>query len=182
MKYIKAFIKPSGIIALITAVVLLFSSNTYAADNSDMLEIGEKAPNFKLKNSNGEKMSLKDFKGTPTVVYFYPKDDTPGCTTEACSFRDNYSSYKENNIDVIGISYDSPESHKAFKEKYNLPFTLLSDSKKKVAKKYGADRQPNNNVAKRITYLLDADGKVVKVYPNVTPDGHATEILAAYNN
>jgi peroxiredoxin Q/BCP len=174
--------KASGIAALAAAVILLFSANLTAADNSDLLEVGEKAPNFKLKNSNGDKMSLKDFRGTPTVVYFYPKDDTPGCTTEACSFRDNYSAYKENNIDVIGISYDSPESHKAFKEKYDLPFTLLADTKKKVAKKYGADRQPNNNVAKRITYLLDADGKVVKVYPDVTPDGHASEILAAYNN
>lgn len=182
MKQINNLMKASGIAALAAALILLFSANLPAADSSNLLEVGEKAPNFKLKNSNGEKMSLKDFKGTPTVVYFYPKDDTPGCTTEACSFRDNFSSYEENNIDVIGISYDSPESHQAFKEKYNLPFTLLSDTKKKVAKKYGADRQPNNNVAKRITYLLDADGKVVKVYPDVTPDGHAAEILAAYSN
>ncbi len=178
----KSFIPATAFLIMGLFSAFIFSNPVAADENSNLLKVGDKAPIFKLKNSEGKRMSLKDFKGTPTVIYFYPKDDTPGCTTEACSFRDNYSTYEENNIDVVGISYDSPQSHKDFKEKYNLPFTLLSDTKKKVAKKYGADRQPENNVAKRITYLLDSDGKVVKVYPDVTPDGHAEEILAAYNN
>ncbi|MCF7804177.1 MAG: peroxiredoxin [Candidatus Marinimicrobia bacterium] len=143
-----------------------------------MLKSGDTAPDFSLPDSQNEMRSLSDFTGTPTVVYFYPKDDTPGCTKEACSFRDNYDAFKDADIDVIGISYDSPESHAEFKEKYNLPFTLLSDSNKEVAKNYGASRGLLDLMgAKRITYLLDEDNTVIKVYPNVTPADHAEEIL-----
>jgi len=143
-----------------------------------MLQAGQKAPEFALKDSKGEVRELQEFYGSPTVIYFYPKDDTPGCTTEACSFRDNYNQFEQQGIQVVGISYDSPESHAEFKEKYNLPFTLLSDSDKTVAEKYGADRGLLNFVgAKRISYLLDKNGTIIKIYPNVTPADHAGDIL-----
>lgn len=147
-----------------------------------MLKVGQKAPDFSLKDSNGQVRNLREFYGTPIVIYFYPKDDTPGCTKEACSFRDNYNLFKEQGIEVIGISYDSPESHAEFKKKYNLPFTLLSDIDKSVAEKYGANRGILNFIgAKRITYLLDKSGIIIKVYPNVTPAEHAGKILDFFN-
>lgn len=143
-----------------------------------MLQAGQKAPEFALKDSNGELRELQEFYGSPTVIYFYPKDDTPGCTKEACSFRDNYNLFEQQGIQVVGISYDSPESHAEFKEKYNLPFTLLSDENKSVAEKYGANRGLLNFVgAKRISYLLDEEGTIIKVYPDVTPAEHVGEIL-----
>ncbi|MBS1272202.1 MAG: putative peroxiredoxin bcp [Candidatus Marinimicrobia bacterium] len=167
----------------ILGITVLFTSIPALAEGNVMIEVGEKAPDFSLLDSQKELRSLEEFLGSPTVIYFYPKDDTPGCTKEACSFRDNYQQFKESNIDVIGISYDGPESHAEFKEKYSLPFTLLSDSNKEVAKKYGASRGLLDLVgAKRITYLLDSEGTVIKVYENVTPADHAGGILEFYAN
>jgi len=161
-------------------LIITMSSAISAGDG--MLQTGQKAPEFSLKDSNGEMRTLDEFYGSPTVIYFYPKDDTPGCTKEACSFRDNYSLFESKGIQVVGISYDSPESHTEFKEKYNLPFTLLSDSEKTVAEKYGANRGLLDFVgAKRISYLLDKDGIIIKVYPNVTPADHAGDILEEFN-
>ena len=151
------------------------------AEDGDMLKAGEKAPDFSLPDSRRDMRSLGDFLGTPTLIFFYPKDHSPGCTKEACTLRDNYSRFREYNIDIVGISYDSPESHAGFKEKYNLPFTLLSDSEKTVAKAYGASRGVLNFIgAKRISYLLDDEGIVMKVYPDVTPTDHADEILSYF--
>ena len=138
------------------------------------LKVGNNAPDFTLLDENGEEQTLSDYFGKNIVVYFYPKDDTPGCRKEACSIRDNFTIFEESNIVVFGISYDSPKSHKKFAEKYNLPFTLLSDSEKSVAKLY------NSNgflMAKRNTFLIDKDGLIFRIYRNVDVSTHTESIL-----
>jgi len=138
------------------------------------LKIGDDAPDFKLLDQNNNEHTLSDYFGKKLVVYFYPKDDTPGCKKEACSIRDNFNRFEESNIIVFGISYDSPSSHKKFAEKYNLPFVLLSDSTKSVAKLY------NSNgfiMARRNTFLMDKDGKILKIYKNVDVTTHTENIL-----
>ncbi len=137
---------------------------------------GEMFPDFRLKADDGKEVSLSDLKGKKSVVYFYPKDDTPGCTKEACSFRDNINSFKSLGIPVFGISVDSIESHKKFKGKYSIPFILLSDSDKKIVTKLGI--KSLTGTASRVTFILDEDGKILKVYLKVSPDKHAEEILA----
>lgn len=132
------------------------------------------APNFTLPNHEGTPKSLKDFLGHWVLLYFYPKDDTPGCTTEACAFRDNTPFYEDVGIQVIGISKDSPESHATFKEKYNLPFELLSDTDGTTIKAYGADGMLGT---KRISYLINPEGVIVKAYGKVSPATHAEEVL-----
>ncbi len=139
-----------------------------------MLKVGDKASDFSLKDESGKKQTLKKYRGKWVVVYFYPKDDTPGCTKEACGIRDNYSAFQKQGIVVLGVSKDTPASHMKFKEKYSLPFTLLSDPEKKLIKAYGAAR---GNFTARISYVIDPKGKVVKVYSKVTPATHAGEIL-----
>jgi len=141
---------------------------------------GESFPEFKLKADDGKEVSLSDLKGKKSVVYFYPKDNTPGCTKEACSFRDNINFFKSLGIPVFGISIDSIESHKKFKSKYSIPFTLLSDSDKKVVTKLGI--RSISGVALRVTFILDENGKILKIYPKVSPDRHAEEILEFLKN
>ena len=136
---------------------------------------GDMFPDFKLKADDGKEVSLSDLKGKKSVVYFYPKDDTPGCTKEACSFRDSINSFESQRIPVFGISVDSIESHKKFKNKYSIPFTLLSDSDKKVIAKLGI--KSILGVASRVTFISDENGKILKIYPKVSPDKHAEEIL-----
>ncbi len=139
-----------------------------------MLQEGSKAPNFTLKNHVGDSVSLSDFTGSKTLVYFYPKDDTPGCTKEACTITEMYDDFEKAGIVVLGISKDSPESHRAFREKYNLPFALLSDPDGSVIDQYGAKGFLGT---KRISYLIDPNGNILKTYPNVDPATHAYEIL-----
>ena len=139
-----------------------------------MLQEGSKAPNFTLKNHVGDSVSLSDFAGSKTLVYFYPKDDTPGCTKEACTITEMYDDFEKAGIVVLGISKDSPESHRAFREKYNLPFALLSDPDGSVIDQYGAKGFLGT---KRISYLIDPNGNILKTYPNVDPATHAYEIL-----
>jgi len=148
------------------------------------LKVGSPAPEFSLPSGNGTTVSLKDFRGKKVVLYFYPKDDTPGCTREACSFRDNTSAIRKKNAVVIGISTDSPASHGKFAEKYTLPFTLLSDEKKEVVKKYGVWQQKNlyGRLFKgtvRTTFVIDEAGKIAAYFPKVKVDGHTEEVLAA---
>jgi peroxiredoxin Q/BCP len=138
------------------------------------LKIGAAAPDFSLFDQNGKEHKLSDYFGEKIVVYFYPKDDTPGCTKEACSIRDNFAQFKENNIIVFGISYDSPRSHKKFAEKYNLPFILLSDSAKSVASLYNSKGWL---MAKRNTFLIDEEGKIFKIYKKVDVSTHTESIL-----
>lgn len=142
------------------------------------------APDFTLADETGKVRSLEEFKGKPVVLYFYPKDDTPGCTKEACSFRDDYGVYDKAGVVILGVSPDSPKSHAKFKEKYNLPFTLLADEGHKICELYGVwglKKQYGREYygVLRTTFLIDANGMIKKVFPNVKPDGHSAEVLAA---
>lgn len=138
-----------------------------------MLQEGTKIIDFTLLDQDGVKQKLGDYAKGRVLLYFYPKDDTPGCTKEACTITEVYDDFKKAGITVLGVSADSPLSHRKFREKYNLPFTLLSDLDQKVIKEYGAFSFPFN---KRISYLIN-DGVIVKVYPKVDPANHALEIL-----
>ncbi len=135
------------------------------------------APDFSLFDQKGEMHSLSDYKGKWVLVYFYPKDFTSGCTTEACSIRDNWDEFKKKRVVVLGISKDSVESHRKFANKYMLPFTLLSDHDKKVLKQYGSWQ---NNKTIRMSYLINPEGEIAKVYPKVDPEKHAKQILEDY--
>ncbi|MFN2498384.1 MAG: thioredoxin-dependent thiol peroxidase [Pyrinomonadaceae bacterium] len=149
-----------------------------------MLKEGTVAPDFTLNDANGEAVKLKDLRGQKVVLYFYPKDDTPGCTKEACSFRDAFADYKKRNIKVLGVSLDSEASHKKFANKYKLPFTLLADPDHAIADAYGVYGQKKfmgrtYMGVKRMTFLIDEKGKVKKVFEKVKPEEHAQEVLAA---
>ncbi|NBV97937.1 MAG: peroxiredoxin [Proteobacteria bacterium] len=141
---------------------------------SSEFKIGDLAPDFTLNDQNGKAQTLSSYKGKFVLVYFYPKDDTPGCTVEACSIRDNVAQFAKYDVKVFGISADDVASHKKFIAKYNLPFDLLADTNKTVAKLYGAD----GLFIKRISFLIDKEGKFAKLYPSVNPSQHAGEILA----
>ena len=146
------------------------------------LTIGQKAPNFTLPDENNRSRSLSDYAGKKIVLYFYPKDYTPGCTKEACALRDAYKDYQERNIIILGVSYDSPQSHKKFKAKHKLPFTLLSDTSKSAAKKYGAYSGMFAYFAPaRKTFLIDENGIIIKIFNNVDVATHAQEILTAFD-
>jgi peroxiredoxin Q/BCP len=140
------------------------------------LSVGTMAPNFTTTDDEGKTVSLSDFKGKLVVLYFYPKDDTPGCTKEAQSFRDNYEQYQGKDMVVLGVSMDDQASHKMFKEKYGLPFQLLVDSDGAITKAYDVD---GGGYSKRVTYVIDGDGKITYVDEKVKTDTHAQDILAA---
>jgi peroxiredoxin Q/BCP len=144
-----------------------------------MVNEGEKAPDFLLVGSDGKKHAMKDFKGKYLVLYFYPKDDTPGCTTEAKDFNASRKEIKELGAEVVGISKDSPESHVKFCSKYSLDFILLSDPESSAIKAYGAygDRGVFGKGTLRKTYIIDKNGIVVKVFPKVKPGGHDKEVI-----
>ena len=148
-----------------------------------MLKIADAAPDFTLADANGNMVSLKDFRGKKTVLYFYPKDNTPGCTRQACAFAENYEEFKNRDIAVIGISKDSTASHRKFAEKYNLPFVLLSDPELIAIKSYGVwqEKKLYGKVSMgvvRTTFIINEDGTIAKVMPKVKPDTNAAEILA----
>jgi peroxiredoxin Q/BCP len=147
-----------------------------------MIPVAQKAPDFALPDAAGKEVRLSGFKGTRVVLYFYPKDDTPGCTLEACGFRDMAGEFGERGAVVIGISADSSESHAKFASKHKLPFTLLADEGAEVAKKYGAwgEKQflgKKFQGIKRMTFIIGKDGKIGKVFENVNPLGHNREVL-----
>ena len=151
---------------------------------SDWLEPGDKAPAFTLTSDAGMKIKLSQFKGQPVVLYFYPKDDTPGCTKEACAFRDAQSKLAQSSAAVLGVSPDTPESHAKFRDKFKLNFPLLADPDHAVAEAYGAWREKNMYGKKsmgvqRSTYLIDLAGKVDKVWKRVQVDSHDNEVLRA---
>lgn len=151
---------------------------------SDWLEVGTKAPAFSTADADGKKVKLSDWKGSPVVLYFYPKDDTPGCTKEACAFRDASDELKKLGAIVIGVSPDSSASHAKFRDKYTLNFPLLADESHEIAEKFGAWREKNMYGKKsmgvqRSTYLIDAQGKIVKVWKKVSVDGHDADVLQA---
>ena len=147
-----------------------------------MLEIGAKAPDFTLKDKDGNAVSLSDFAGKKVVLYFYPKDNTPGCTRQACAFATNYDRFREKDVAVIGISKGSVASHQKFAEKYNLPFVLLSDPELTAIQAYGVwqEKKLYGKVSMgvvRTTFIIDENGRIEKVMPKVKPDTNAAEIL-----
>jgi thioredoxin-dependent peroxiredoxin len=150
-----------------------------------MIKEGSAAPDFSVKNTHGDTVRLKDLRGRKVVLYFYPKDDTPGCTKEACSFRDAFSDFKKRGIEVLGVSTDSEASHKKFTAKYKLPFTLLADTDHSIADAYGVYGEKKfmgrtHMGVKRMTFLIDEKGKIRKVFEKVKPEEHAQEVLEAF--
>jgi peroxiredoxin Q/BCP len=152
------------------------SSATPPEPTVDGPKVGEAAPALVATASNGTKIDLAKLKGKHVVVYFYPKDDTPGCTKEACAFRDAWAKYQKDGVQVIGVSEDDDKSHQEFTKKHKLPFPLLADKDGKIAKAFGVPVK--EGYAMRVTYLIGPDGKVKKVYPKVDPGVHSDEILA----
>jgi peroxiredoxin Q/BCP len=144
---------------------------------ADLPQQGQPLPEIDLTAEDGSRLGRDDLAGQRTVLYFYPKDDTPGCTKEACAFRDRMGDYGEAGIKVYGVSLDSPESHREFREKYNLNFPLLTDEDGRAAEALGVLRE-NGAAANRVTFLLAPDGNIAKVYPEVSPETHADEILS----
>ena len=149
-----------------------------------MLETGKPAPDFSLLDQQGKTVTLSNLRGSPVVLYFYPKDDTPGCTKEACAFRDAFAHYEKAGAKVIGVSPDSVTSHEKFIKKYELPFTLLADTEKKVCEAFGVWKEKNMYGKKtmgveRTTFIIDAKGVVRQVFPRVKVDGHSDAVLEA---
>jgi peroxiredoxin Q/BCP len=152
-----------------------------------MVEEGSPAPGFTLRSDSGEQVSLESVRGQPVVLYFYPKDDTPGCTAQACGIRDAWGEFERAGALVLGVSPDDERSHVKFKEKYDLPFTLLADTDHATAEDYGVWKEKSYAGktymgVERSTFVIDADGNVVKELRNVKPDTHADEVLAALSS
>src|SRR5947207_1711251 len=148
------------------------------------LKEGDKAPDFAAATNGGGRASLSDFKGKNVILYFYPRDDTPGCTKEACAFRDEFAAFKRKDAVVLGVSTDSPRSHDKFIEKHRLPFTLLADEDKKIVQAFGVWGQKSFLGRKymgtrRVTFLIGPNGRIKKIWPTVKPAEHAQEVLAA---
>ena len=151
---------------------------------SEWIEEGQKAPDFDLQTDRGESFRLAAHRGTPVVLYFYPKDDTPGCTAQACGIRDVWDTFERAGAVVLGVSPDSPKKHVKFREKYHLPFSLLSDQEHTVAEAYGTwvEKRMYGKTymgMERSTFVIDADGNVAKIMRNVKPAEHAADVLAA---
>ncbi|MGH7626854.1 MAG: thioredoxin-dependent thiol peroxidase [Gemmatimonadaceae bacterium] len=149
-----------------------------------MLAVGKPAPAFTLDTDTGERLSLRDLKGKPVVLYFYPKDDTSGCTAEACEFRDAFPRFDKSNAVILGVSPDPVKSHQKFKAKFELPFTLLADTDHAVAEQYGVWKEKSMYGRKymgveRTTFIIDGAGKLAKIFEKVKPQGHAAEVEAA---
>ncbi len=149
-----------------------------------MLEVGQAAPDFSLEDQDGKRVSLSDYRGSAIVLYFYPKDDTPGCTKEACAFRDAFAEYRKRGARIVGVSPDEPSSHARFAKKFDLPFTLLSDPDHKVCEIYGVWKEKNmygrrSMGVERTTFIIDATGVVHAVFPRVKVDGHSDAVIAS---
>lgn len=144
-----------------------------------MLSVGQKAPGFELKDAHGTTHKLSQYSGKIVVLYFYPKDDTPGCTAEACNIRDNFDVLTDKGIIVLGVSFDDQDSHKEFTDKYDLPFPILSDTSKAVTKMYGAERNALLGFVgpKRITYLIDGKQNIIHLFDSVDTKNHSAQIL-----
>ncbi len=172
----KRFVSVASVILLATVSALLFTSVGIA---NDQPVVGAVAPEFELADQDGQLRSLEDYRNQWIVLYFYPKDDTPGCTTEACEFRDNIFAFRDLNAQILGVSLDDGESHKAFSEKFSLPFPLLSDTDGIISTAYGVKtRMFGMTVAKRQTFIIGPDGTIAKHYATVKPDEHSAEVLA----
>jgi peroxiredoxin Q/BCP len=172
----KRFIAVAAVIFVALVSALLFTSIGFAGDQP---AVGAAAPQFELADQDGQLHSLEDYQNQWVVLYFYPKDDTPGCTTEACEFRDNIFAFRDLNAQILGVSLDNAESHKAFAENHSLPFPLLADTEGTISAIYGVKtRMFGMTVAKRQTFIIGPDGKIAKHYAKVNPDKHSAEVLA----
>jgi len=168
--------KTKNLFAVTILATLFVSGSSLQADQAP--EVGKEAPGFNLQDQNGEWHDLEDYRGSWLAIYFYPKDDTPGCTTEACNFRDNIYAFKAIGVSVVGISVDDVESHKEFSGKYKLPFTILADEEGETAQAYGVLRDWKLiQIASRQSFLVDPNGVIVKHYEDVDPDTHTQEVL-----
>ena len=143
-----------------------------------MIEEGKPAPDFELESDSGETVKLSELRGKPVVLYFYPKDDTPGCTRQACGIRDAWSEFEQAGAEVFGISADTVASHERFKAKYSLPFPLLADPEHRLGESYDVAQEGKNSY-ERSTFVIDADGNVARILRRVNPDEHADQVLAA---
>jgi peroxiredoxin Q/BCP len=173
--------KPRRVAAVASTMGLLWTLFGFGSARAELLKVGDIAPPFAtqaIENGQTVPIRLSDFLGRKVVLYFYPKDNTPGCTKEACAFRDGYAMLARWGIAVLGCSVDSESSHRAFQQKYKLPFPLLLDPDKSIAKAYGVDNGiPILGLDKRVTYVIGTDGRILKVYPNVDPAIHAGQII-----
>jgi thioredoxin-dependent peroxiredoxin len=162
-------------LALVALSLVAFTGAAVASPPT----VGQPAPAFKLQDQDGKWHSLADYKGKWVAIYFYPKDDTPGCTTQACSFRDNIFAFNKEGAVILGISVDDVESHKKFAEKHGLPFTLLADADKAVSKSYGVLKTYMGvmEMARRDTFIVDPQGRIAKHYESVDPEGHSKVVL-----
>jgi peroxiredoxin Q/BCP len=161
------------------AVACLLGFAAFGAWAADTPQVGAPAPQFELQDQTGEWRSLDDYDGQWLALYFYPKDDTPGCTTEACEFRDNLFAFRKLGAEIVGVSLDDVDSHREFAEKYHLPFTLLSDPEGQTAISYGVLKKLGPvSFARRESFLIGPDGKVAKHYADVDPEGHSQQVLA----
>ncbi|MGK5083444.1 peroxiredoxin [Bdellovibrionota bacterium FG-1] len=138
---------------------------------------GDSAPDFSVMNQDGKVIHLSDYKGKPVILYFYPKDDTPGCTREACAFRDQYKRFSDAGAVILGVSTQDQKSHRAFRAKHHLPFDLLTDPQGKLAEIYGIKKMPVIRLFMRQTVLIAGNGKIIRVYPDVDPSKHADELM-----
>lgn len=163
-------------VSIISTVFLLLLGSTQSL--AQQVSAGEAAPDFELIDQDGNQHSIEDYRGKWVALYFYPKDNTPGCTTQACEFRDNIFAFKSANCEILGVSLDDAESHKAFAEKHGLPFPLLADTEGTTADAYGVKSKLfGMTLAKRQTFLIDPEGNIAKHYEKVDPDSHYAEVL-----
>lgn len=171
-RFLKLAVVPA--LALLAALIL-----TPVGVANEQIVVGQAAPEFELPDQQGHLHSLEDYKNQWVVLYFYPKDETPGCTTEACEFRDNIFAFRKLGAQILGVSLDDVESHKAFAENHNLPFPLLADTDGEISSAYGVKtRMFGMTVAKRQTFIIAPDGTIVKHYEKVKPEEHSAEVLA----
>ncbi len=164
-------------VSILTAFSLLLIGGT--ASLAEQVGNGDVAPDFELTDQDGQLHSIEDYRGKWVALYFYPKDDTPGCTTEACEFRDNIFAFRDLNCQILGVSLDDADSHKEFSARYSLPFPLLADTQGTTAEAYGVKtKMLGVAYAKRQTFLIDPEGNIARHYSDVDPDSHSAELLA----
>jgi peroxiredoxin Q/BCP len=168
-----------NMLKLAVAIILGTALAGTAAEPSKTPKVGDKAPLIEGKDQDGKTWKLADHIGKrPVLLYFYPKDDTPGCTKQACGLRDRMTDLKKDNVEVVGVSFDNEESHRKFREKHNLNFTLLADTEGKITDAYGV-RRPNSNMARRASFLIDKQGKIAHVTDTSSADTHLSEMKDA---
>ena len=172
-----------NIIIVLSLIIVITIISQLNMNGQNKVQVGDRIPEFKLMDQNGDEFSSSQYVGsTAMVIYFYPKDDTPGCTKEACKFRDSYEEFTDKNVKVVGISADNIQSHKDFAAKYKLPFTLLSDTENKIRKLFGVKANMFGMIPGRVTYIVDKQGNVISIYESaLNAEKHIEKALEALN-